>query len=76
LAIISTTAFVQQSNLGGHGIHNFRTQSAQEQRSSSRHREERYEPSSEGSRQLPRGANGHVQRIFIYKKNDKHFSEM
>jgi len=48
-------------------MRDFRTASAQEQRSTSRHHEEKYEPSPEGSRQLPRGANTHVQKILIYK---------
>jgi len=49
----------EQNNLEGHGMHDLRTESAQKQRSASRHRDEEYEPSSEDPRQPPRGANRH-----------------
>jgi len=37
----------EQNNLEGHSIRDLRTEFAQKQRSSSRHHDEEYEPSSE-----------------------------
>jgi len=51
---------IRANNLEGHGIRDLRTEFVQKQRSTSRHCDEEYEPSSEEPRRPPAGVNRHA----------------
>jgi len=56
----------ERSNLEGHSRCDLRTEFAQKQSTTGRHRDEEYEPSSEGPQQPPRCTNKHEQRTLTY----------